>query len=243
MIVAKRPANRLLVALPSNDKRRFLESCNEVRLELGEVLCESGRRILHVYFPLDGFISLVTTVDDVSKLEVGIVGNEGMLGVSLVLGVQISPQKALVQGAGLALRMDIPSFRRHCRNSESLRRGLNRYIYVLMGQLAQTAACTHYHSVQPRLARWLLMTRDRAHSDRFRITHEFLAYMLGVRRAGITLAAGGLQERNLITYSRGEIAIRDGTGLEEASCGCYRQGNEMYERVMGCRAASRTEWH
>jgi CRP-like cAMP-binding protein len=237
MATSKRaaPANRLLAALPDRSRRNFLASCEHVKLDFAEVLCESGEKIRYVYFPLDSFISLVTTLDDETWLEVGIVGDEGMLGMSLMLGVNISPQHAMVQGAGTALRMSAAAFLRHCKDSPALRQALNRYVYVLMSQLAQTAACTHYHVVEARLARWLLVTRDRAHSNRFRLTHEFLAYMLGVRRVGITQAASALHERRLINYSRGEITIRDGAGLERASCRCYQQGIEMYEQTLGAR--------
>ncbi|HYM34559.1 MAG TPA: helix-turn-helix domain-containing protein, partial [Steroidobacteraceae bacterium] len=135
-------------------------------------------------------------------------------------------------GAGTALRMSTAAFLRHYKQNKTLRQMLNRYVHVLMSQLAQTAACTHYHLVEARLAHWLLETRDRAHSDRFHLTHEFLAYMLGVRRVGITQAASALHDRGLINYSRGEITILDGLGLERASCECYRQGKSIYEKTL-----------
>lgn len=228
-------ANRLLAVLPDRERREFFTSCDQVELTFANVLCESGDQIRYVYFPIDCFISLVTALDDGARLEVGIVGDEGMLGTSLILGVNISPQHALVQGAGRALRMRAAVFRRHYKASSELRQVLNRYVHVLMGQLAQTAACARYHLVEARLARWLLLTRDRAHSDRFRLTHEFLAYMLGVRRVGITQAAGLLQASGLIDYRRGQIAILNGAGLEKTSCACYRQANAMYEQTLGAR--------
>jgi CRP-like cAMP-binding protein len=224
--------NRLLAGLPDRRRQLFLASCDRIELGFAEVVCRPGDRIREVYFPTDSFISLVTALDDGARLEVGIVGDEGMLGTSLVLGVNISPQHAVVQGAGGALRMSAAVFCRHCEQSEPLREVLSRYIHVLMGQLAQTAACTSYHVVEARLARWLLMSRDRAHSNQFHLTHEFLAYMLGVRRVGITQAASSLQTRGLISYDRGEITILDGAGLEKASCRCYRRANEMYEQTL-----------
>jgi CRP-like cAMP-binding protein len=168
---------------------------------------------------------------------VGIVGDEGMLGTSLILGVSVSPLHAVVQGAGPAWRMNAACFRKQLKSSEMLRQGMQRYVYVLMSQLAQTAICTRYHVVPARLARWLLMTRDRAHSNQFCLTQEFLtqeflAYMLGVRRVGITAAAKSLEMRHVIEYSRGRITILDGKALEAVSCGCYRQGNDVYREIL-----------
>jgi CRP-like cAMP-binding protein len=219
--------------LPRRSRQRVLSGCEQVELGFADVLCKVGEKVRHVYFPTESFVSLVTALDDDARLEVGIVGDEGMLGTSLILGVNRSPQHALVQGAGAAWRMSAATFVRHCRQDAELRQRLSRYVYVLMRQLAQTAACTSYHVVEARLARWLLMSRDRAHRDQFHLTHEFLAYMLGVRRVGVTHAASSLQEQGLIDYSRGAITILDNAGLEKASCVCYREGNEMYAQTMG----------
>jgi hypothetical protein len=231
----KSPAtyNRLLAALPAKDQRRILANCDLVELASHEVLYEAGTRLRNAYFPTGAFISLVTPLDACAGLEVALVGNEGMAGVALLLGVPVSPLNHLVQGAGGALRISAAAFRSELEHCPALRRRLQRYAYVKMHQFAQTAACTRFHMVEARLARWLLMTHDRAHSNTFYATHEFLAYMLGVRRVGITKAATSLHEQSLIRYSRGDITILDRRGLESSSCGCYLAANELYDRILG----------
>lgn len=231
-------ANRLLASLPRSDYRRVVSLCEHIELTFADVLCEPGDRIRHVYFPAEGFVSLAAPVDGRASLEVGLIGNEGMLGIPLILGINISPLRALVRGPGAALRLDAASFHRELRRSPALQRSLNRYLYALMAQFAQTVACTRFHPLVERLARWLLMTHDRAHSDRFHLTHEFLAEMLGVRRVGVTKAAGVMQRGKLISYRRGHITIVDRKGLEAASCGCYRAMKETYSDIL--RHSSRT---
>ena len=228
-------ANRLLATLPHQECESLLAGCEHVDLAFAQVLAKPGDRIRHVYFPTESFISITTQMAGCASLEVGLVGDEGMLGMPLILGVDISPLHAMVQGAGPALRLDAALFRHELEQSPELQCWLNRYVYVLICQLAQTAACSHFHVVEARLARWLLMTQDRAHSRQFHFTQELLAAMLGVRRVGVTKAATALHNRNLISYSRGDITILDREGLKAASCGCYEADRAAYARMMGTR--------
>jgi CRP-like cAMP-binding protein len=225
--------NRLLAGLPLKDRRDFTAACDRIELEFGRVLAEPDERIRYVYFPLTGFISLIAPIDGGATLEVGLIGNEGMLGATLALGVDSAPLHALVQGAGAALRMTAVRFRRELGARAALRNSLLRYCYVLLRQVSQTAACTHFHTIESRLARWLLMTQDRARGTAFHLTQAFLGRMLGARRVGVTHAAGALQSRRLIGYHRGEIVVLNRKGLEAASCLCYSGSKRLYERTFG----------
>jgi len=225
--------NHLIELLPRVAQRRLLVLCEPVELVLSQTLCEPGTLTQEVYFPTEGFISLVALNKGVAALEVGMVGREGMLGAQLVLGVDTVPLSALVQGPGLAWRIGKAAFRTELAQSIALQRVLQRYVYVLMTQLAAAASCLRFHVIGPRLARWLLMSQDRAHADRFRVTHEFLAYMLGVRRVGITTAAGALQRAGLIEYRRGQLVVLDRAGLEAAACSCYAADRLTYRQQLG----------
>jgi len=215
-------ANHVLAAMPRPAYQLLQAGLVPVPLVYGQVLYEPAGKIDHVYFPIDSLVSLLTAVDEHQALEVGMVGNEGMVGMPMVLGITVSAVRALVQGSGTAMRMSAARFRGEFRNSAPLQRALYRYTHLLMAQVSQTAACNRFHQAEARLARWLLMTADRLHADDFRLTHEFLAHMLGVRRVGVTKAASELEHRRLIAYSRGHIRILDRPGLEAAACSCYR---------------------
>jgi CRP-like cAMP-binding protein len=225
--------NHLIDLLPRVAQRRLLALCEPVELVLSQTLCEPGTPTQEVYFPTEGFISLVALNHGTAALEVGMIGREGMLGAQLVLGVDTVPLTALVQGAGRAWRIGRVPFRAELRQSTALRNVLQRYVYVLMAQLAAAAACLRFHMIGPRLARWLLMSHDHAQADSFRVTHEFLAYMLGVRRVGITAAAGALQRSGLIHYRRGQLSVLDRQGLEAAACSCYAADRLAYRQQLG----------
>ena len=221
-------SNQLIARLPNAARGRLGAIGQLVDLPLSQILGEAGAPTKHVHFPIDGFVSLLAQVDSEHVIEVGIVGREGMLGIHLALGVSSEPLKSLVQGQGQALRIDAAAFRRELAASPALRATLDRYVYVLLSQHARAAACLRFHMIEERLARWLLMSQDRARSNVFQLTQEFLAYMLGVRRVGVTVAAGELQRRGLIAYERGEMTIVDRPGLELAACSCYASDRAVY---------------
>jgi CRP-like cAMP-binding protein len=213
--------NRLLATLPKNEYKRLLPKLKTVNLVLGEVLYEPGDLINSVYFPNNSIISLISKLSETSWLEVGMVGNEGMAGLAVFMGVGSSPTRCLVQGSGTAMRMTSAAVRTEANRLGGLHQLLHRYSHSLLTQVSQSSACNRSHLVNARLARWLLMTHDRLRAEEFPLTQEFLANMLGVRREGVSKAAGALQARKLIRYSRGVITILDRRGLEAKSCHCY----------------------
>jgi CRP-like cAMP-binding protein len=213
--------NRLLATLPKNEYKRLLPKLKTVNLVLGEELYEPGEAIKYVYFPNNSIISLISELSETAWLEVGMVGNEGMAGLPVFMGVGFSSTRALVQGSGTAMRMSSASVRTEANRLGSLHRLLHRYSHSLLTQVAQSSACNRFHLVNARLARWLLMTNDRLGLEEFPLTQEFLSSMLGVRREGVSKAAGALQAAELIRYSRGMITLLDRPGLVTKSCGCY----------------------
>jgi CRP-like cAMP-binding protein len=185
------------------------------------ILCHAGRPYEYAYFPYSGYISVVVTVPEHKPLGINLIGYEGMLGATMVLGTRKAPMKAIVRGAGLAVRIPARKLEDELQANPGLRKIVGRYLYLLTTALARSSACTHFHQIEQRLARLLLLTHDRVQEDRFHLTHEYLADMLGVRRSGVTVAAGVLQRLKLIRYARGKITILERQRLEDASCGCY----------------------
>jgi CRP-like cAMP-binding protein len=218
---ARALANRLLSNLPEDEQGQLARLGELVRVDVGDVLYEPGQTVRFIYFPIDCLLSLLAVAEGRMTLEVGSVGREGMIGASVVLGHEMAQVRAVVQRAGRAIRIDAGEFRLAYARMEPLQRLLHRYTDTLLAQAIQIAVCSRFHVLEARLARSLLITRDRLQSDKFHLTHEFLAHALGVRRVGVTKAASALQNQKLISYSRGNIEILDAAGLEAVSCRCY----------------------
>lgn len=227
-------ANRLLAALPAESRALFLEHCELVDLNRQDVLTLAGQTTDYAYFPIDSFIASILKLEDASDVQFGLTGNEGMVNVSLVLGISVASTTSVVQGAGRAYRISQYELQEQLKSTPGLRDVLHNYVALRMDQLAQNMACASCHSVEQRLARWLLMAQDRAHSSELLLTHEVLAFMLGVRRESVTQAASSLQKQALISYSRGDIMLLDEPGLKAVACECYQTNLTIYERAMGC---------
>ena len=225
--------NWLLDALPSEDYERLLPNLEQVSFSLGEVVYEPGIQLGHVYFPTTCHVSLLYTMIDGATAEMGLVGNEGVVGIALFMGGETTPNRAVVQGGGEALRMKAQAMLDEFKRGGEFQHQLLRYTQALMTQISQTAVCNRLHSVDQRLCRWLLMTRDRTHSDELQMTHEFISNMLGVRREGVTLAAHRLQQTGFISYVRGHIQILDRQGLEAHVCECYGVVKVEHDRLLG----------
>ena len=228
-----RSANRLLTFLPQEDQDRLREFLEPVVLEYKRPLYNADERIEFVHFIESGVGSLVCTMANGQAAEVGTIGNEGVIGLPVLLGDNRAPSSMYVQVPGRGLRMRARAFRELLDQSQRMRAVMLRYTHVFFNQVAQTAACAHFHSLEQRCCRWLLMTRDRMPSDTFLLTHEFLAMMLGVRRAGVSVAAGGLQRAGLIRYQRGRVTILDRKALEDRACECYAVTKAEFDRLLG----------
>jgi CRP-like cAMP-binding protein len=235
MTQVEQPAvrNRLLAALSPEDFGLLARSLHPISLELKQVLYAPGQTIECVYFPEGGMVSMIAMLEDGAAQEVGLIGREGLVGLPAVLGADSTPLEALVQGAGPALRIRAAELKTAFDHSATLRALLLRYMLALHLQITQTAACNGRHDLEERLARWLLLAHDRAESDRFPMTQEFIAMMLGVRRAGVSVAASILQKAGVIGYKHGCITVLDRSGLEDAACECYGTVQRQFERLLG----------
>lgn len=229
---ARAQSNRILSAAPVEEYERLSPRLDYVELRRGEVLHETGRRMSHVYFPYSGTISVAAQMENGDQAEVGVVGREGMLGLPLVLGTDTAPFRAFTQVPGGAMRIAAADFAEEVGRRGGLYTLLLRYAQSFFVQTAQTAACNRLHPLEGKLPKWLLTTRDLAESDDLELTHEFIAVMLGVRRAGVTEALGALRSEGLIDHSRGRIRILDAEGLGRASCECYGVIRDEYERLV-----------
>lgn len=225
--------NRLLATLPTKDRRRLISRCHEVEMTEGEVFCTQGAHIKHAHFPISGIISTQIPFGNHRSLQIELTGTEGMIGLPLVFGVSTAMLSRHVQSSGTVLRMTAAGLHQELSSSRALRETLGRYACVLRAQLAETVGCNGFHLLEARLARWLLETLDRTHSNQFHLTHATLGQVLGVRRESITNAASRLQRRKLMRYSRGDITIINRAGIEKAACRCYSSAKDTYERYLG----------
>lgn len=224
--------NYLLAALPAPEYERLTAELQLIPMQLGDVLYESGSLQGHVYFPTTSIVSLLYVMEDGASAEIAVVGNEGIIGVALFMGGETTPSRAVVQSAGHAYRLKGKALKREFTRSVSLQHLLLRYTQALLTQMAQTAVCNRHHSVDQQLCRWLLLSLDRLPSNELTMTQELIANMLGVRREGVTEAAGKLQAAKLIHYSRGKITVTDRPGLEAQACECYKVVKKEFDRLL-----------
>jgi CRP-like cAMP-binding protein len=224
--------NQLLAALPPADLARISDQMEAAPMPLGHVLYESGDQLQHVYFPTNSIISLLYVMEDGASAEIAIVGSEGIVGISLVMGGETTPSRAIVQSAGQAYRVSSKVLKAEFHRAGPLQEVLLRYTQALITQMSQTAVCNRHHSVEQQLCRWLLMSLDRLGSTELSMTQKLIADMLGVRREGVTEAAGRLQKLGLIEYSRGHIVVLDRAGVEKHACECYQVVKKEYERLL-----------
>jgi CRP-like cAMP-binding protein len=224
--------NHLLNALPAQDFKRLLPNLDIVPMPLGHVLYESGAEMRHVYFPTDSIVSLLYVMENGASAEIAVVGNDGIIGVALFMGGETMPNRAVVQSAGHAYRLKGQLLKQEFNRSGELQHLLLRYTQALLTQMAQTAVCNRHHSLDQQLCRWLLLSLDRLPSSQLTMTQDLIANMLGVRREGVTEAAGNLQKAGLIEYYRGRITILDRAGLEARSCECYAVVKKEFDRLL-----------
>ena len=231
--------NFLIGALHEDELARIVPKLEKLSLDLGEVLYESGEKLDHVYFPTTAIISMLYIMENGGTAEIGVVGNDGLVGVSLFLGGETTTSRAIVQSAGELLRMKESDLKVEFKKGDRFQELLLRYTQAILTQISQTAVCNRLHSIEQQLCRWLLLSHDRLSSDKLVMTHDLISNMLGVRREGITLAAKKLAARKLIANRRGTVTVIDRQGLEAASCECYAIVNAEYNRLLG-RGVSRT---
>ena len=224
--------NRLLAALPETEFKRLLPELELVSMPLGQVLYESGGRLRHLYFPTTSIVSLLYVMEDGASAEIAVVGNEGILGVSLFMGGETTPSRAIVQSAGHGYRLKANLLKEEFRRAGPVMDLLLRYTQALITQMAQTAVCNRHHSIEQQLCRWLLLSLDRLSTLELKMTQELIANMLGVRREGVTEAAGNLQRAGIIRYSRGRITVLSRERLEHAVCECYGVVKQEFDRLL-----------
>src|ERR1700747_3341619 len=231
-------SNQLLAALPSAEWQRWMPALETVSLPLGKVLYESGSRLTHVYFPTTSIVSLLYVMEDGASAEIAVVGHEGIVGISLFMGGESTPSRAVVQSAGQGFRLRASAIQEEFSRVGSVMHLLLRYTQALITQMAQTAVCNRHHSLDQQLCRWLLLSLDRLSSAELVMTQELIANMLGVRREGVTEAAGQLQQAGLIQYRRGHITVLDRKRLEQRACECYAVVKTEYDRLLPERLAT-----
>ena len=225
--------NRLLAALPTDEYERLVPNLQQVSFSLGEVVYEFGGHLDYVYFPTTSIVSLLYTMENGSSAEMGLTGNDGVVGIALFMGGGTMPNRAVVQSAGAAIRMKVKVLQDEFAMGGKFQQLLLRYTQALITQISQTAVCNRLHSVEQQLCRWLLLSHDRVKSDELIMTQELIADMLGVRREGVTVAAGRLQDEGAISYVRGHIKILNRQKLEESVCECYRVVKDEFDRLLG----------
>lgn len=224
--------NTLIDLLPKEIQGVILSKANLVDFDLSQKICIVHQKTQYLYFPIDGFISIVQNIDQYPPLEVGMIGHEGVLGAEIILGIQTNCFSAIVQGSGSAWQIRVDDFLDHISNIPKLKQIINSYIAIRISQLGLSASCEHFHEIGPRLAKWLLMSKDRAKSSSFLMTHEFISLMLGIRRVGVTTAAADFRRRGLIDYHRGEMTILNHDGLKSEACSCYEKNREIYTSLI-----------